>query len=305
MGERERFTAFKVRIGGEHIDLPVLVLTGFTLIELLVVISIIALLVSVLMPALNKAKQSAYAAMCKSNLHQWALIWKAFVDECENEDWAKKKGFFPDRDHVNAWPMLMWKYYWKGEDAKTLRGMLLCPAAKKTPDEGGRNPHHAWSADWLGYQQEWENDYGLDWPLKSSYVINLWIGNQTGEHKGVEDGFWRTPYTAYLSYAPIMVDGQWLDADPLPVDTPPEHRNYIFIWDQDEMQRSCMQRHGNYVNGLFMDWSVRKIGLKELWEIWWHKEWPTDRKAVGPPTEWLEPGHWMRNMKEDAPERIY
>jgi prepilin-type N-terminal cleavage/methylation domain-containing protein len=51
---------------------------GFTLIELLVVISIIALLLSILVPSLSKAKQSAKLVLCRNNLHQWAVGIETF-----------------------------------------------------------------------------------------------------------------------------------------------------------------------------------------------------------------------------------
>lgn len=57
--------------------------TGFTLIELLVVISIIALLISILMPALSKVKQAAKKLVCLSNVRRIALAGTIYLLEEE------------------------------------------------------------------------------------------------------------------------------------------------------------------------------------------------------------------------------
>jgi len=54
---------------------------GFTLIELLVVIAIIALLLAILMPALERVRRQARSVGCKSNLHQWGLIFAMYTQD--------------------------------------------------------------------------------------------------------------------------------------------------------------------------------------------------------------------------------
>lgn len=57
---------------------------GFTLIELLVVIAIISLLVSILLPSLNRAKELAKRVVCASNLHNVAMAYSFYASEYDD-----------------------------------------------------------------------------------------------------------------------------------------------------------------------------------------------------------------------------
>jgi prepilin-type N-terminal cleavage/methylation domain-containing protein len=67
---------------------------GFTLVELLVVIGIIAVLISVLLPALTKARQQANLVACQANLKQMGSLFQVYA--------AENKGFMPYGE-ANVW----------------------------------------------------------------------------------------------------------------------------------------------------------------------------------------------------------
>jgi len=102
---------------------------AFTLIELLVVISIVALLIAMLLPALKKAKETARRAVCLSNQHQ--IVNALHVYAGENHD------HFPPA-HGGANASLMWQLqspwaqtgntrfnFWGGREGWTGMGLLF------------------------------------------------------------------------------------------------------------------------------------------------------------------------------------
>lgn len=112
----------------------------FTLIELLVVISIIALLISILLPALSKAKKVAQDVKCKSNLHGTAIAWCSYNSENNGRLPFVLKSDYPATGNRVIWVTLMRdqlndkavnRYSREidyGSFTVSMSGTLLCPS---------------------------------------------------------------------------------------------------------------------------------------------------------------------------------
>ncbi|UCG57744.1 MAG: type II secretion system protein [Phycisphaerales bacterium] len=248
--------------------------SAFTLIELLVVIAVIVLLMAVLLPALQRAKKHARTVGCQMNLKQCSTAFSL--------DAADHEGAFVARSIIYDWPKLMQPYQGDSSDPR------CCPMATKVTDPGPQaklgSTYSAWGKlDFYG-----------------SYGLNGWFPRPTKEVidavKGVGGkDYSDTDFTRFPANGPVLLDciGSWSAPDAN--DMPPQQEDVAASF----MAYFCINRHGGFVNGLFRDWSVRKVGLKELWTLKWHREYdtagPWTRAGEVEPEDWPQ---WMRSFKE-------
>ena len=280
---------------------------GFTLIELLVVIAIIALLVAILLPALGRVRRQAKAVACQANLRQWGQILALYTQENE--------GCLPyGCDPVAVW-LLRGPMPREADDPDAptrqqpahVDGIRCCPMAVEDPPGGyaGMGLTAFDGSHWrvevdigLTTFQSWE----VLWPpptFRASYGFNEWLiwGRFTALHDP------RTPLRSLNVDAlrnraaiPVLLDCRRPCAHPRERDRPLEFEADA---KNDEMVHFCLNRHDGYVNSLFLDWSVRKIGLKELWTLKWTRDYdtagPWTRAGGVLPEDWPE---WMRRFKD-------
>ena len=248
------------------------------MVELLVVVSIIALLMGILLPVLGKVRKQAKAAACQSNLRQLGTTFLMCADEND--------GRMPETSR--RWLDVLRLTSYGGSNK-----LLFCPMATRFVDEGGRHPFAAYRA--FSFSADYYSGYG-------SYGMNGWVCDPPSEVTTNSFGLptsnnWREVSVNGASMIPLLLDSMWVDSYPDATDTPPPADGYQYDWGIPaaskckQMGTFCMNRHSGFINGVFLDFSIRKIGLKELWKLKWHREFDTN----APTPEWPR---WMKKLND-------
>lgn len=152
---------------------------GFTLIELLVVVAIIAVLASLLLPALGKAKENAKQSACISNLKQ--LGTAIFMYAQDNDDYGPQNDYgvpnsyyWSQREHpfipyvLPGFKTVGYPYYYVCD-----RSVFLCPKVPLTEVKNG--PTYAFGSYAYNALWSWGTNYKLGacpWPSRTHLIAD-------------------------------------------------------------------------------------------------------------------------------------
>jgi len=231
-------------------------------------------------------RMRAKEAVCLENLRRWGGIWQIYTDNNSGNFirtvyWADEEGLLvlyggKKKSEVAKPGMSESEIHQALFEANKLH---FCPLAARTREQGEeRRVFQAWE----------------EWDATGSYGINAWVTQCTGGGRGWEY-LWKTPYVKTASEVPMVLDClDYQNTAPYHRDEPPQYEGEPQPpGNINEIKRVVINRHGSgAVNGAFMDFSARKVGLKELWELRWHRQWNAENE---PAPEWPE---WMKDFKD-------
>ena len=248
---------------------------GFTLIELLVVISIIALLLAILMPALGKVKDKAKTVTCASQLKQFGLAWYFYAQDNDDfnmwygGDWANGDFWF-----FKLGPYLGDEKFGtgQGDTKKGALKIMVCPSARKWSNKFGD------SFGYGGADMSWIWSTTSDGkPVEGAYTLNGWAQHRPGD----TSSFVFQKYSHTSPNTPLIVDGGWVDAWPTRAHA--EELNKLtdlqgsgipgtgYRMHPNQFTRFTLARHGRGINIVFQDTHVERIPLEELGRYEWHR----------------------------------
>jgi prepilin-type N-terminal cleavage/methylation domain-containing protein len=187
---------------------------SFTLIELLVVVAIIAVLVSILLPALGKARQSARQVQCSANLKQLGMAVLMYADENQKFaviDFANPgNGYWGDLSSHARWMVTLgmrWKnnlgkYDFQNSDS-TYISVFGCPNASGRYGGGSYNINSAVVYPYAGLATFWGGTPGEEIKGNLSKIVDpsktwLWLD---GEKNYPELNVWTENAGFYPCYA--------------------------------------------------------------------------------------------------------
>jgi prepilin-type N-terminal cleavage/methylation domain-containing protein len=246
---------------------------AFTLIELLVVIAVIALLMAILMPSLQRAKRQAQGVICLHNLKQWGLATAQYANDWDGVLWCES---YPRGGEIQTvpgdWMAMLSPYY---QDVDEIR---CCPVATKPSvdhesTEMRGDIEHAW-----GRPHEASDASSRDFVSKGaywgSYGMNRWITDPLDN----DERYWKYAFERNTADIPVFVDCVHWHLRPRDSDKRPKQPLVMFsdfpengsggtqIW------RTFLDRHNRATQGCFLDGSSRKVPLWQLWNQRWHRE---------------------------------
>lgn len=184
---------------------------GFTLVELLVVIGIIALLISILLPALNKARQSAQAVACASNLRQIGMGFEMYGN-AQKQWYPMDVGVYdwtwPDSSVVTLWYAYVSQYMgWNGNTSLTgfvYPRVLDCPSYDRTVDVQWSSTSANWTYVSYGYNYTYFGYYAFSAPSTQSRTFRRTQIKQPSDKIVVSDALYMLIYPVLPSTYPLQ-----------------------------------------------------------------------------------------------------